>query len=301
METARAAASLRTAMPTTLPGELILAAEIEDGVRTELRYTYDKAGNRLTAEKSGDTILKELTQNTYDEANRLLSSENSVTGKTTYTYDKNGNLTGKLAFGEEEVAYAYDVENRLKAVTEGGTLLMAALYDGDGNRLFTVERNTTKESYTLSAHEDLKATAHDDRRMGVPEGPVIPGYRKVFEKIYGFLFGEETEGTDGWYEETSGREEEGLPGKEIKESSAGAGNDLQSSVTGEWTTAKEEKNFFWYGFGIGAFESASPVPEYLAHWLHDAWGWRNVTASPEEPESGNARGQTFLLRRTTFW
>lgn len=37
------------------------------------------------------------------------------------------------------MVYDYTVENRLKAVTQGKTLLMAVAYDGEGNRIFQVD------------------------------------------------------------------------------------------------------------------------------------------------------------------
>lgn len=56
-----------------------------------------------------------------------------------YRYDKDGNRiaqTGKLGKDHIDVSYLYSVENRLKAVYNGKELLMAAAYDGDGNRIF---------------------------------------------------------------------------------------------------------------------------------------------------------------------
>ena len=113
-------------------------------------YQYDLSGNRTKKVCDG-----EETVYTYNEAGQLLSettgkssllqlpgSDDTVT--VTYTYDENGNLiseTSPACLGKTaEKTYEYDNENRLKAVKENGTLLMAMLYDGDGIRTFTAEK-----------------------------------------------------------------------------------------------------------------------------------------------------------------
>ncbi len=101
-------------------------------------YKYDLNGNRTKKVADGvETVY------VYNEAGELLSE---TTGKNTiaYTYDANGNLISKsepgCLCGTDVTTYEYDNENRLKAVKENGTLLMAMLYDGDGIRTFTAEK-----------------------------------------------------------------------------------------------------------------------------------------------------------------
>ena len=101
-------------------------------------YKYDLSGNRTSKTVDGvETVY------TYNEAGQLLSEK---TGKDTitYTYDANGNQISKSEPGvlckTDVTTYEYDNENRLKAVKENGTLLMAMLYDGDGIRTFTAEK-----------------------------------------------------------------------------------------------------------------------------------------------------------------
>ncbi|HFU4352194.1 TPA: hypothetical protein ACGO87_001975, partial [Streptococcus suis] len=69
-------------------------------------------------------------------------------GITTYTYDKNGNRTASKK-NDEKLDYIYDTENRLLAVKDKEGLLMAALYDGDDNRVFTASRKEGKNTYQL--------------------------------------------------------------------------------------------------------------------------------------------------------
>ena len=104
--------------------------------RTESTYTYDASGNRTQ-----DNIKGTVTDYTYNEAGQLIKK---TTGKevVTYTYDVNGNLIRETNNGilcaKYDKAFTYNNENRLEAVKNNGKLLMAALYDGDNERIFTV-------------------------------------------------------------------------------------------------------------------------------------------------------------------
>lgn len=117
-------------------------------------YSYDHAGNKLTSTETIDG--KEQTTNfTYDDDNRLLSMK---TGKEsiTYEYDKNGNRV-KQSGTDELLDYIYDTENRLLAVKDNQGLLLAALYDGDDNRVFTASRTEDKTVYQLFKRKEEKA------------------------------------------------------------------------------------------------------------------------------------------------
>ncbi|TFU29371.1 RHS repeat-associated core domain-containing protein, partial [Streptococcus acidominimus] len=77
-------------------------------------------------------------------------------GTTTYTYDKNGNRISSKK-NDEQLDYIYDTENRLLAVKDKRGLLMAALYDGDDNRVFTASRKEGKCTYQLFKREEKKS------------------------------------------------------------------------------------------------------------------------------------------------
>ncbi|MGG5314610.1 DUF6531 domain-containing protein [Enterococcus sp. AZ072] len=117
-------------------------------------YSYDLAGNKLSSTETIDG--KEQTTNfTYDDNNRLISMENSEQ-TIRYEYDKNGNRI-KQSGTDEVLDYIYDTENRLLAVKDNQGLLMAALYDGDDNRVFTASRTEDETTYQLFKRKEKDA------------------------------------------------------------------------------------------------------------------------------------------------
>ena len=113
---------------------------------SKLSYTYDLAGNKLTSNETVDG-KESQTRFTYDDHNRLTKLE-GPDGTITYTYDKNGNRIASEK-NSEKLDYIYDTENRLLAIKDKKGLLMAALYDGDDNRVFTASRKEGKNTYQL--------------------------------------------------------------------------------------------------------------------------------------------------------
>ncbi len=101
-------------------------------------YTYDQAGNRLSAAVGTNT-----TNFTYNKANQLVSD-----GTHTYTYDLNGNLTH-----DGTNAYTWNRANRL---TQRGTDTYT--YDGLGNRVSQTVNNATTH-YLLDLPLDTILTA----------------------------------------------------------------------------------------------------------------------------------------------
>ena len=104
-------------------------------------YRYDEAGNRTFAKKEKRYSYLESWQNSYvyNDDNQMVSAEvceGNLTKNYTFVYDANGNLTKECIKNKAEVTYQYDTENRLTAVYDPQKLLMAAVYDGDGNRAF---------------------------------------------------------------------------------------------------------------------------------------------------------------------
>lgn len=122
--------------------------KVEGGKKTVHNYSYDKIGNRTSYEKIEDGVSKAKYNYKYNDSNQLIKRTNAkIWGDpgTTYSYDKDGNLIQECdkTNSADPVTYEYTAENRLAVVKQGGTVLMAAMYDGDNNRVFELD-NTYK-------------------------------------------------------------------------------------------------------------------------------------------------------------
>lgn len=108
-------------------------------------YKYNSAGNRTAYEKVSQSETVEKYTYKYNHSNQLISKKEKTDWrrwkheKTTYEYDEDGNLISESSGKKDTKTYEYIVENHLKAVTTSNEVLMASLYDGDGNRLFTLD------------------------------------------------------------------------------------------------------------------------------------------------------------------
>ena len=140
-------------------GKLVSATETEDNYGTYIyTYEYDLMGNRTYMEKTLNGTVAEWHKYEYNESNQLVSEQLYNGKKTTslaYTYDADGNRiteTGKVGTDKVNRTYEYSVENRLAAVHDGDELLLAAAYDGDGNRVFLL-------NYNLHTDDDWKGNS----------------------------------------------------------------------------------------------------------------------------------------------
>ena len=140
-------------------GKLLTATETEDNYGTCVyTFEYDLMGNRTYMEKTLNGTVVEWHRYEYNESNQLISEKLYNGKKTTslaYTYDADGNRiseTGRIGTDKVNKTYEYTVENRLAAVHDGDELLLAAAYDGDGNRVFLL-------NYNLHTDDDWKGNS----------------------------------------------------------------------------------------------------------------------------------------------
>ncbi len=140
-------------------GKLLKATEEEERQGTYVyTYRYDDMGNRTFYSKTRNGTVIESAEYTYNASNQKISAKLYDGKKNTtmkYEYDADGNLiseTGKKGTDKVELTYDYTVENRLKAVFDADELLVAAAYDGDGNRLFQL-------NYNLHTDDDWKGNS----------------------------------------------------------------------------------------------------------------------------------------------
>ncbi len=113
---------------------------------SDIRYTYDKVGNVLSAQEAAGT-----TTYTYDSAYQLTSVSGPGLSQT-YAYDAAGNRTGKAG-----VTYSYDAANQLLTSSDGGTFT----YDANGN-LRTRTRAGQTTAYTWDVRDRLTRVDYPD-------------------------------------------------------------------------------------------------------------------------------------------
>ena len=296
--------------------QLIKSEEKEEGKpAAATTYLYDPAGNRLQMEILADG--EELTVNyTYDEAGRLVKVWDSEDGETLYSYDKAGNLIKEE--GKEERHYLYDASGRLTAVMDQDSLLLAALYDGNDNRVFTMEyapELSADRCLTPKRDEDTEDKGKEDETgnrtgEGEDEDPGDSSYGEwnrggnsagsaqgEDEGSSGLLSGQGAGPADG--EEGSGfpgdsegrftgNGKEGDPADGQMEGRGGAGlSDAEAAKESD----KEGAKAFWYGVLCQAADIFLPAPTPFKAWLHERMGFRDDVAvlwegSTREADSG---------------
>jgi RHS repeat-associated protein len=144
-------------------------------------YTYDPMGNRLSMVTGVGKSSSTINYN-YDAGDELLQA-----GRTTYTYDNDGNLI-KKSEPEWTTSYRYDAANRLSTVSISSTspihepdskdslngkdadiarnssydknesLIVQFAYDGDGNRIgksVTLDKRTDSTQYLWDVNMGL--------------------------------------------------------------------------------------------------------------------------------------------------
>ncbi|MCC3519827.1 MAG: hypothetical protein JGK25_31040 [Microcoleus sp. PH2017_18_LLB_O_A] len=109
-------------------------------------YTYDPVGNRLS---SNDSVTG-MTNYTYNNNDRLLSD-----GSNSYTYDNNGNTLSRIKDATDRVVYNWDYENRLigaNITRPTGTVQTQYKYNPDHIRVATTV-NGQETRYLIDANQ----------------------------------------------------------------------------------------------------------------------------------------------------
>ncbi len=103
-------------------------------------YGYDKVGNR-TAETEWDAAGVVVSEKVaaFDQANRLSTVTDAVNpaNNTTFTYDRNGNLTAKTTAAGATI-YEYDLRDQLVEVRQGQQIAARFAYDAFGRRYLKI-------------------------------------------------------------------------------------------------------------------------------------------------------------------
>ena len=171
-------------------GEITGFLETQGTNKRVVSYAYDNAGNRTGRVSNYTGQAQITTKYTYNIAEQLTQQKQtsgSTTTTTNYTYDANGNqIKASATTGNTttNTNYVYDVENRLTVVKSGGNILLASIYDGNGDRVFSVSPKSVADAsvkYTATAKDvngDGTISITDMEKANA--GKDVPFYELVF-------------------------------------------------------------------------------------------------------------------------
>ncbi|MGD8401985.1 MAG: hypothetical protein PVH64_13835 [Bacillota bacterium] len=137
-----------------------------DGSSYYVEYSYDAAGNRMKTTDSGNTVLYNYQDGSYqaDPLNRINTIKRSFDGatyQTAYQYDQAGLLTGiKYPEATKWLKYNYNELNQLNEV-EGFTATQGMTYDANGALKILTFVNGVTASYNydnLNRLEDYQVS-----------------------------------------------------------------------------------------------------------------------------------------------
>ncbi len=128
----------------------LISARYPDG--SQVKYVYDKDGNRSSMTTIQAGSIPVVTTYTYDATDQLTQIQTGQT-ITTLTYDANGDQTGSVQNGTNRITYRYNAQGELASVSSGKTLVRYA-YNGDGFRsaqTVSVGSSANTTQYVLSS------------------------------------------------------------------------------------------------------------------------------------------------------
>jgi RHS repeat-associated protein len=128
-------------------------------INIPLTFSYDSVGSRTSQSTSvGQPLTTQPATNTFDNANRLLSS-----GPTPYSYDANGNLTSSSG-PTGTTTFTWDARNRLVSIAGPGQTT-TFMYDFAGNLISENQSGSVNltQNFVL---DDLTNVAYVSRSNG---------------------------------------------------------------------------------------------------------------------------------------
>ena len=145
-------------------------------------YTYDEAGNRTSmTDESGRSTYS------YDKNGRLLEIRKGSAVQLSYEYDRAGNISRVTDLKDRAVSYTYDRSNRMSAVASGGKTT-SYTYDENGRRTAVEYEGGVSETYTYDRDNQLVRLVNKK-----PGGAVLSEYSYTYD-----LAGRQTAKTDSF-------------------------------------------------------------------------------------------------------
>ncbi len=150
-------------------------------------YAYDTNGNQISKTqpkgvKTADNPNDYKQLYSYDGRNRLKMVTEAATGtKTSYTYDKNGNLISIVAPNGLRTTYGYDAMNRPTNSVNPYGYGSSIQYDASGNPKTVVDPNNRKNSFLYDAADRVIKEIDPTNRETVYDYDSLNNLRSLVE------------------------------------------------------------------------------------------------------------------------
>ena len=108
---------------------------------------------------------------------------------TTYAYTPDGSISDAFNTDSGRVSYEWTASQRLQAVRQGGVLLMAVSYDGDGNKVFQADARPVKAEGVYVKTGGSVFSWRDDDKVMTPGGAFWYGFAQSVAQQVGGLNG----------------------------------------------------------------------------------------------------------------
>jgi RHS repeat-associated protein len=139
---------------------------MEDNLGNRIAYTLDAMGNRTLEEvRDPGNNLAQTRSRVFNNLNRLFQEIGAATQTTQYAYDNQGNLTsidGPLAGTGDVTSNAYDALNRLRQVTNPGSVVTQYAYNGLDALTSVTDPRSLVTGYTVDGLGNLNQQASPD-------------------------------------------------------------------------------------------------------------------------------------------
>ena len=146
-------------------------------------YTYDASGNRTLKIHDGAR-----TTSAYDAANQLIYSDDA-SGRTTYTFDADGNQEVVEDPAGDRTTYAWDYENRMSSAQLPSGVRNTMAYEPDGLRVKLEESTGTKKFVWDEQNYLAETDENDDTQVVYTNEP----------RLYGNLVSQRRGSNSHWY------------------------------------------------------------------------------------------------------
>jgi RHS repeat-associated protein len=136
---------------------------LSDGLGKRIQYTLDNAGNRTQEQVFDQTsTLKRTHSSVFNELSQMIQGIGAGNQTTTYSYDPNGNMTGRVDAKSNPTTQAFDALNRLTQSTDALNGITQYRYDARDNLVSVTDLKGLTTTYVYDAFDNLISQTSPD-------------------------------------------------------------------------------------------------------------------------------------------